>query len=56
MGADADPDAVLDSRCGVRGVQDLYVVDASVFPVTPRTVPNFTVMMFGEYAAEWLRN
>lgn len=55
MGADSDPNAVLDSRCRVRGVQDLYVVDASIFPITPRTVPNLTVMMFGEYAADWLK-
>ncbi len=55
MGAEGDPDAVLDSRCQVRGVEDLYVVDASIFPVIPRTVPNLTVMMFGEYAADWLK-
>jgi choline dehydrogenase-like flavoprotein len=32
----------------------LYVVDASVFPVAPRTVPNATIMMFGARAGEWL--
>jgi choline dehydrogenase len=56
MGRDGDNDAVVDSRCRVRGVRDLYVVDASIFPITPRTVPNMTVMMFGEYSASWLRN
>ncbi len=32
IGADNDPDAVLDSRFRVRGVEGLRVVDASVFP------------------------
>ena len=56
MGTDSDPNAVLDSRCRVRGVRDLFVVDASIFPITPRTVPNMTVMMFGEYASGWLKD
>ena len=33
---------------------NLYVVDASVFPVIPSAVPNLTVMMLGERAADWL--
>jgi choline dehydrogenase len=35
IGADGDPQAVLDGRFRVRGVQGLRVVDASVFPRIP---------------------
>jgi choline dehydrogenase len=56
IGPDQDPNAVLDQRCRVRGTDNLYVVDASVFPTIPSAVPNFTVMMLGERAAEWLAN
>ncbi len=55
MGADDDPMAVLDQRCKVRGFQNLYVADASVFPTIPSAVPNLTVMMLGERMADWLK-
>ena len=55
IGPVGDPTAVLDQKCKVRGTENLYVVDASVFPVIPSAVPNLTVMMLGERAAEWLR-
>ncbi len=55
MGPDDDPGAVVDEYCRVRGVENLWVVDASVMPVVPRAVPNLTVIMLGERAAEWLR-
>ncbi|MBI3708839.1 MAG: GMC family oxidoreductase [Proteobacteria bacterium] len=54
MGPDGDPRAVVDQRCRVRGIGNLFVVDASVFPVAPRVVPNFTIMMLGERVASWL--
>lgn len=54
IGPDGDPNAVLDQRCKVRGTDNLYVVDASVFPVVPSAVPNLTVMMLGERVANWL--
>jgi choline dehydrogenase len=47
---------VLDQRCKVRGTDNLYVVDASVFPRIPSAVPNLTVMMLGERLAEWLKD
>jgi choline dehydrogenase len=53
MGA-AENGGVLDQRCKVHGIDNLHVVDASIFPITPRTVPNFTVMMFGERVGGWL--
>ncbi len=55
MGPDGDPGAVVDQYCRVRGVENLWVVDASVVPVVPRAVPNLTVIMLGERVADWLR-
>jgi len=55
MGSDGDPGAVVDQYCRVRGVENLWVVDASVMPTVPRAVPNLTVIMLGERVAEWLR-
>jgi choline dehydrogenase len=45
---------VVDQHCKVHGIDSLYVADASIFPITPRTVPNFTIMMFGERVGQWL--
>jgi choline dehydrogenase len=56
IGPDGDPTAVLDQKCRVRGTDNLYVVDASVFPIIPSAVPNLTVMMLGERHAEWLKD
>jgi len=54
IGPDGDAMAVLDQRCKVRGTENLYVVDASAFPILPSAVPNLTVMMLAERAAGWL--
>jgi len=51
MGADGDPNAVVDQWCRVRGIDNLSIVDASVFPAVPRVVPNLTVMMLAERVA-----
>lgn len=45
---------VVDQRCKVHGIDNLHVVDASIFPFTPRTVPHFTILMFGERVGSWL--
>jgi choline dehydrogenase len=55
IGRDNDPNAVLDQRCKVRGTDNLYVADASVFPIISSAVPNLTVMMLGEPVADWLK-
>jgi choline dehydrogenase len=55
MGPDGDAGAVVDQRCRVRGVENLWLVDASVIPVCPRAVLNMPVMMLGERVASWLR-
>jgi choline dehydrogenase-like flavoprotein len=48
IGADDDPDAVLDSNFRVRGVQGLRVVDASIFP----KIPGFFIVSSIYIAAE----
>lgn len=52
MGADGDPEAVLDADFRVRGVHGLRVVDASVFPVIPALFPLMTIYAVSERAAD----
>src|SRR5262245_55453798 len=54
MGADSDPDAVLDSRFRVRGVARLRVVDASIFPSIPGYFIVTNIYMASEKAADVL--
>jgi choline dehydrogenase len=54
MGPDADPAAVVDQRCAVRGVEGLYVADASIMPTMVRANTNLTVVMIGERFAALL--
>ena len=55
MGPDADPTAVVDQYCKVRGVQGLWVADASVMPRIPRSGgAHATVIMIGERVVDWI--
>ena len=55
MGPDSDPMAVVDQYCKVKGVERLWVVDASVMPRVPRSGgAHATVLMIGEKAADWI--
>jgi choline dehydrogenase len=55
MGPDADPMAVVDQKCRVKGVQGLWVADASVMPRIPRSGGSHaTVIMIGERVVEWV--
>jgi choline dehydrogenase len=55
MGPDADPMAVVDQYCRVKGVQGLWVVDASVMPRIPRSGgAHATVLMIGERVVDWI--
>jgi len=55
MGPDTDPMAVVDQYCRVKGVQGLWVVDASVMPRIPRAGgAHATVIMIGERAVDWI--
>lgn len=52
IGADDDPMAVLDSQFRVRGVKNLRVVDASIFPKIPGFFIVSCVYMISEKAAD----
>lgn len=52
IGADGDPKAVLDSRFRVRGVSNLRVVDASVFPRIPGFFIVVPIYMVSEKATD----
>ena len=55
MGPDADPMAVVDQYCRIKGVQGLWVVDASVMPRIPRSGgAHATVVMIGERVVDWI--
>jgi choline dehydrogenase-like flavoprotein len=55
MGPDADPLAVVDQYCRVKGVQGLWVADASVMPRIPRSGgAHATVVMIGERVVDWI--
>lgn len=51
MGPDGDPNVVLDSSFRVRGVRNLRVVDASVFPRIPGIFLILPIFMINEKAA-----
>ncbi len=50
IGADSDPNAVLDSKFRVRGVQNLRVVDASSFPKIPGVFVTAPILVMSEKA------
>jgi choline oxidase len=55
MGAADDDEAVVDPRLRVRGIENLRIADASVFPELVRVNPNMTVVMVGAKAADLIR-
>jgi predicted dehydrogenase (TIGR03970 family) len=55
MGPDSDSMAVVDQHCRVKGVQGLFVADASVMPRIPRSGgAHATVIMIGERVVDWI--
>ena len=55
MGPDTDPMAVCDQYGRVRGVQGLWVADASIMPRVPRSGgAHATVIMIGERVVDWV--
>jgi 5-(hydroxymethyl)furfural/furfural oxidase len=55
MGDPDDPLAVVDARCRMIGVDNLWVIDASVIPVIPRANTHLTTVMLAERAVGWIR-
>jgi choline dehydrogenase len=57
MGADdaSAADAATDGRGRVRGVEGLWVADASLMPTIPAANTNLTVLMMGERFGEWMK-
>jgi len=55
MGPAADELAVVDDRCRLRGIGNLFVADASVMPTIPRANLNLPTMMIGERVADFVR-
>lgn len=54
MGTDGDEHAVVDPRCRVRGIENLWVVDGSVLPRITGRGPHATIAMIGHRAAEFV--
>ncbi|XP_076299210.1 glucose dehydrogenase [FAD, quinone] isoform X1 [Lasioglossum baleicum] len=56
MGGYNDPTAVVDPELRVRGVTNIRVADASVFPIVPNSNPIAAIMMTAEKAADMIRH
>jgi choline dehydrogenase len=52
MGRADDPQAVVGADCRVRGVDGLWVADASIMPTIPQGNTNATAIMIGERASD----
>lgn len=54
MGSPADAATVVDPACRVLGVDNLRVIDASIFPSVPRANTNLATIMAAELMADRL--
>jgi choline dehydrogenase-like flavoprotein len=52
MGRTDDPAAVVRPDCRVRGLDGLWVADASIMPAIPQGNTNATAIMIGERASD----
>jgi len=55
MGPDSDKMAVVDQHARLKGIQGLWVADASLMPKIPRSGgAHATVIMIGERVVDWI--
>jgi choline dehydrogenase len=54
MGISSDPMAVVDQYCNLHGLENIWVVDASVMPEIIRANTNATTIMIAERVSDWL--
>ncbi len=54
MGPDSDPEAVVDARGRVHGLDNLFVADSAIMPVVPRANTNVPAVVVGARVAGWL--
>jgi choline dehydrogenase len=54
MGPETDPEAVVDGRGRVHGLDALYVADCSIMPQVPRANTNIPAAMVGARIGRWL--
>ncbi|MCV7340986.1 mycofactocin dehydrogenase MftG [Mycobacterium haemophilum] len=54
MGAERNPRAVVDHRCRVRGIENLWVIDGSILPAITSRGPHATIVMLAHRAAEFV--
>ncbi len=54
MGVDGDPRAVVDPRCRVYGIENLWVIDGSILPAITGRGPHATIVMLGHRAAKFV--
>ena len=54
MGPANDRSAVVDWRGRIHGLENVYIVDASIMPVIPRANTNLPALVVGERIARWL--
>jgi choline dehydrogenase len=52
MGSENDPMAVVDSKCQVRGIRNLRIVDSSIMPRITNGNLNAPTIMLAEKAAD----
>ncbi|OBG61432.1 mycofactocin system GMC family oxidoreductase MftG [Mycobacterium sp. E3339] len=55
MGPESDPRAVVDHRCRVHGIENLWVIDGSILPTITSRGPHATIVMLGYRAADFVR-
>jgi choline dehydrogenase len=55
MGPDEDKMAVVDNQLRVRGVKNIRVVDASIFPTLPNSNPTSVIIMAAEKVSDLIK-